>query len=63
MRFVNIYLIGYFLLVLGALGALWYGGVLRQISPMWIIIGLVISVGLGIMLAVSAGKPEITREG
>ena len=63
MRFVNVYLIGYFLLVIGALGALWYGGVLRQISPMWIIIGLVISVGLGIMLAVSAGKPEITREG
>jgi hypothetical protein len=62
MRFVHIYLIGYFLLVLGALAALWYGGVLRQISPMWILIGLVISVGLGIMLSVSAGKPEITRE-
>ena len=42
MRFVNIYLIGYFLLVIGALAALWYGGVLRQISPMWILIGLVI---------------------
>ena len=62
MRFVNIYLIGYFLLVLGAVAALWYGGVLRQISPIWIIIGLVIAVGLGIMLSVSAGKPEITRE-
>ena len=63
MRFVHIYLIGYFLLVLGAVGALWYGGVLRQISPMWVVIGLVIAFGLGIMLAVSAGKPEITREG
>ena len=62
MRFVNIYLVGYFLLLLGALAALWYGGVLRQLSPMWILIGLVIAVGLGIMLAVSAGKPEITRE-
>ena len=62
MRFVNIYLIGYFLLVIGALAALWYGGVLRQISPVWIIIGLVIAVGLGVMLSVSAGKPEITRE-
>jgi hypothetical protein len=29
---------------------------------MWIAIGLIIAVGLGIMLAVSAGKPEITRE-
>ena len=62
LRFVNIYLVGYFLLVMGALAALWYGGVLRQISPMWVVIGLVIAFGLGIMLSVSAGKPEITRE-
>jgi hypothetical protein len=62
MRFVNIYLVGYFLLVIGALAALWYGGVLQQISPIWILIGLVIAIGLGVMLAVSAGKPEITRE-
>ena len=62
MRFVNIYLIGYFLLVIGALMALWYGGVLRQISAMWIVIGLVIAAGLGVMLAVSSGKPEITHE-
>lgn len=62
MRFVNIYLIGYFLLVLGALAALWYGGALRHISAGWLVIGLVIAFGLGIMLAVSAGKPEITRE-
>jgi hypothetical protein len=62
MRFVNLYLIGYFILVLGALAALWYGGVLRQMSATWVLIGLVIAVGLGIMLAISAGKPEITRE-
>ena len=62
MRFINIYLIGYFILILGAVGALWYGGALRHISTGWLIIGLVIAVGLGIMLAVSAGKPEITRE-
>jgi len=62
MRFVNVYLVGYFLLVIGALAALWNGGVLRQISATWIVIGLVIAVGLGIMLAISAGKPEITRE-
>ena len=62
MRFVHIYLVGYFLLLIGALAALWYGGVLGQLSPIWITIGLVIAVGLGIMLAVSAGKPEITSE-
>ena len=62
MRFVNIYLIGYFILLLGAVAALWYGGALRHISATWLIIGLVIAVGLGIMLSVSAGKPDITRE-
>jgi hypothetical protein len=62
MRFVGIYLIGYFVLILGALLALWYGGALRHLSAMWIVIGLVIAVGLGIMLAISAGKPQITRE-
>jgi hypothetical protein len=62
MRFVHIYLIGYFVLVIGALAALWYGGVLRHISATWTVIGLIIAVGLGIMLSVSAGKPEITRE-
>ena len=62
MRFINMYLAGYFLLLIGALAALWYGGVLRQVSPVWVIIGLVIAVGLGIMLSVSGGKPEISRE-
>jgi hypothetical protein len=62
MRYVHLYLIGYFVLVLGALAALWYGGVLRQISASWVVIGIVIAAGLGIMLAISAGKPEITRE-
>ena len=62
MRFVNVYLIGYVVLIIGALLALWYGGVLRHVSPVWVLIGLVISAGLGIMLSVSAGKPEITRE-
>ena len=62
MRFINMYLAGYFLLLIGALAALWYGGVLSHVSPVWVVIGLVIAVGLGIMLSVSGGKPEITRE-
>ena len=62
MRFINMYLVGYFILLIGALAALWYGGVLRHVSPVWVVIGMVIAVGLGVMLAVSGGKPEITRE-
>ena len=50
MRFINMYLIGYFILLIGAVAALWYGGVLRHVSPAWVVIGLVIAVGLGVML-------------
>jgi len=61
MRFINMYLVGYFVLLIGALAALWYGGVLRHVSPVWIIIGLVIAVGLGIMLSVTGGKPPLLK--
>ena len=62
MRFVHLYLVGYFILIVGALAALWYGGVLRHIAAAWVVPGLVIAVRLGVMLAISAGKPEVTRE-
>jgi len=62
MRFVHLYLIGYVILVLGALAALWNGGILQRVSGSWIAIGVVIAVGLGVMLAATAGKPTITRE-
>ena len=56
MQFINLYLIGYVVLIVGGLLALWYAGMLQAIAPAWIVIGLVIAVGLGIMLSVSAGK-------
>lgn len=62
MRFVRVYLAGYFLLVLGALVALWYGGVLQQLPLVWVAAGLVMAAGLGLMLAVAAGKPAVPRE-
>jgi hypothetical protein len=62
MRFIHLYLIGYFVLVVGAVMALWKAGVLARVSGTWIGIGVLIAVGLGIMLAVTAGKPAVTRE-
>jgi hypothetical protein len=56
-QFINLYLIGYVILIVGGVLALWYAGILQAIAPAWIAIGLVIAVGLGIMLSVSAGKP------
>ena len=62
MRFINVFLIGYFVLILGVGLALWQSGVLAQIAPIWIFIGVVIAVGIGIMASVSSGKPTITEE-
>jgi hypothetical protein len=62
MRFIHLFLIGYFILVLGAVMALWKAGALAHVSGIWIAIGMTIAVGLGIMLAVMSGKPTVTRE-
>ena len=62
MRYINLYLIGYAVLVLGVVLALWRANILGRLDPMWVGIGLVIAVGVGIMIAVSSGKPAITTE-
>jgi len=62
MRFINMFLIGYFVLILGVGLALWQSGVLARIAPIWIFIAVVIAVGIGIMASVSSGKPTITEE-
>jgi hypothetical protein len=61
MRFINLYLVGYLILVIGATLALWQAGVLSHIAPAWIGIGLLIAIGLGLMLAVGSGKPTVTH--
>lgn len=60
MRLMRLYLIGYFILVLGAVLALWQSGILQRIPGVWLAIGLVIAVGLGIVLAVSSTTPIVT---
>ena len=61
-RFVNLYFVGYIILVMGIALALWRSGVLNNVAPAWIGIGIVIAVGLGVMMSVGSGKPDITRE-
>ncbi len=53
MKWTGIYLIGFVILVAGLLAALWKWGVLTRIGPIWTIIGVVIAIGIGIMLAIS----------
>jgi hypothetical protein len=46
----------------GIVLALWKSGVLSNVAPIWVVIGLVIALGLGIMMSVGSGKPDITHE-
>jgi hypothetical protein len=62
MRFIHLFLIGYFVLILGVTLALWQTGVLSRVAPVWIGVGVLVAVGLGIMMSVSSGKPTVTEE-
>ena len=63
MRFVHLYLLGYFLLVFGAGLALWQAGILFRIPTTWLMVAALIVVGLGILLAATSTRTTtITRE-
>jgi hypothetical protein len=62
LRFINLYFVGYLVFVIGVVLALWRADVLDRMGPMWVVIGLVIAIGIGLMFAVSAGKPTVTRD-
>jgi hypothetical protein len=53
MKWTGMYLIGYIVLIIGVLAALWKMGVLASIGMAWTVIGVVILIGFGIMIAVS----------
>jgi hypothetical protein len=59
MRFLTLYLVGYFLLLFGAGLALWQAGVLKEIPGVWLGIAAIVAIGFGIMLAV-ASAPRVT---
>jgi len=48
------YLLGYAVLICGLLAALWKLGVLSAVGTTWTLIGVVIAIGVGIMVAVSS---------
>jgi hypothetical protein len=59
MRWTGAYFLGYVILLAGILAALWKTGVLQRVGTTWTIIGVVIAIGLGIMIAVAnSGRKE-----
>lgn len=55
MKWAGMYLVGFVILIGGLLGALWKLGILASIGTAWVVIGVVVVIGIGIMMAVSSG--------
>jgi hypothetical protein len=59
MKWTRAFFLGYVILLAGILAALWKMGILERIGMTWTIIGVVIAIGLGIMIAVAnSGRKE-----
>jgi hypothetical protein len=59
MKWVGMYFVGFVVLIGGVLAALWKLGILESIGTTWTFIGLAITIGFGIMIAVSnSGSKE-----
>lgn len=61
-RFIHLFLVGYFVLILGVGLALWQTGILSRVAPIWLGIGVLVAIGVGIMVSVSSGKPTQSEE-
>jgi hypothetical protein len=53
MKWAGMYFVGFVVLIGGVLAALWKLGVLQTVDTAWIVIGVVILLGLGIMISVA----------
>ena len=66
MKWAGMYFFGFVLLIGGVLAALWKLGVLQNIETSWIVIGVVILAGVGIMVSIANSGTkqniEIDRE-
>ena len=62
MKWVNVYLVGYVIFIIGIVAALAKAGVLEKVGTGWTAIGIVIAIGLGIMFSISASGRKETIE-
>ena len=66
MKWAGMYFLGFALLIGGVLAALWKLGFLQNIETTWIVIGVMIVAGIGIMISIANSGTkqniEIDRE-
>ena len=62
MKWMQMYLVGYIVVLAGLGAALWKLGVIERVGSTWTAIGIVIAIGLGIMVSVSSSGTKETVE-
>lgn len=66
MKWAGMYFLGFTLLIGGVFAALWKLGILQNIETSWLVIGVVILAGVGIMVSIANSGTkqniEIDRE-
>ena len=62
MKWMQMYLVGYVIVLGGLVAALWKLGVIERVGAGWTAIGLVIAIGLGFMISVSNSGNKETVE-
>lgn len=62
MKWIQMYLVGYAIVLGGVVAGLWKAGVIERVGPAWTAIGIVIAVGLGFMVSVANSGNKETVE-
>jgi hypothetical protein len=62
MKWMQMYLVGYVIVLGGLVAALWKMGVIERVGAGWTAIGIVIAVGLGFIISVSHSGSKQTVE-
>ena len=62
MKWMRMYLVGYSIVLVGLISALWKMGVVERVGPAWTVIGIVIAIGLGVMVSVAGSGTKETVE-
>jgi hypothetical protein len=62
MKWTGMYLLGYVIFMAGLFAALWKLGILDRLGSTWTVIGVVIAIGIGIMMAVTGSGEKKTIE-
>lgn len=59
MKWMQMYMVGFVIVLGGVIAAMWKLGVIERVGAGWTAIGIVIAIGLGVMFSIAnSGKKE-----